>query len=142
MSFTSNAHALYIICLCTGMPDLVDIFVAQHVLFQLNHEGPAHCYAYWLFFIISLLLISGPTAPQQTASMSHLEHSNSPVTKEVGITGGNYTTKRRRSKSNSRRIRQRQLDFQSIIPCKVNIQSLPEVFIRYLGINIPLVCAR
>lgn len=56
--------------------------------------------------------------------MPRLEHSKIPITRPAD---GKYTAKkRRRSESKARRIRQRQLGSQSIIPCKVNIQSLPE----------------
>jgi hypothetical protein len=56
--------------------------------------------------------------------MSNLEHSNLPKAKAKGLTSA---TKRRRSLSNSRRVRQRQLDFQIITPHKANVRSLPEV---------------
>jgi hypothetical protein len=65
--------------------------------------------------------------------MSNLEHNNLPKAKAKGLTSA---TKRRRSLSNSRRVRQRQLDFQIIMPHKVNVRSLPEV----CGINIALMC--
>ncbi|KAL6641969.1 hypothetical protein ACP70R_020150 [Stipagrostis hirtigluma subsp. patula] len=58
--------------------------------------------------------------------MADMEHRSFPITKESGLTCGKYNTKRRRSGSNFRRIRQRQLDFQSIVAWKINIQSLPE----------------
>nr|CAB3476254.1 unnamed protein product [Digitaria exilis] len=58
--------------------------------------------------------------------MSNSEHSNFPITKTKGPASAKYIHKRRRSQSNSRRVRQQQLDFQSIILHKVNVQSLPE----------------
>ncbi|RLN28518.1 hypothetical protein C2845_PM05G28410 [Panicum miliaceum] len=66
------------------------------------------------------------TGESTSVKMSHLEHCNFPILKAKGLKSAKYITKRRRSQSNSRRIRQRQLDFLSIIPCKVNVQSLPE----------------
>ncbi|CAL4897068.1 unnamed protein product [Urochloa decumbens] len=58
--------------------------------------------------------------------MSNLEHSNFQITKTKGLASAKYITKRRRLQYSSRRVRQGQLDFQSIMPHKVNVQSLPE----------------
>ncbi|CAN6325688.1 unnamed protein product, partial [Urochloa humidicola] len=58
--------------------------------------------------------------------MSNSEHGNFQITKTKGLASAKYVTKRRRSQSNSRMVRQQQLDFQSIMPHKVNFQSLPE----------------
>ncbi|CAN6339467.1 unnamed protein product [Urochloa humidicola] len=58
--------------------------------------------------------------------MSNSENGNFQITKMKGLATAKYVTKRRRSQSNSRRVRQQQLDFQSIMPHKVNFQSLPE----------------
>ncbi|KAK3136029.1 hypothetical protein QOZ80_5BG0426990 [Eleusine coracana subsp. coracana] len=61
--------------------------------------------------------------------MVHMECSSFPITKEKELactSCENCNSKRKKSQSNSWRIKRRQLDIQSSIPSKINIQRLPE----------------
>ncbi|GJN13899.1 hypothetical protein PR202_gb00655 [Eleusine coracana subsp. coracana] len=61
--------------------------------------------------------------------MVHMECSSFPITKEKELactSCENCNSKRKKSQSNSWRIKRQQLDSQSSIPSKINIQRLPE----------------